>query len=167
MEDRMEYALEYADKPDNFWERVLYCDEKNVPNRWSVSNNIMFGDVNNTRSGVSPLGCVVGCTPVESGSWLMLDRDVDMAKVCSTLEEVLLPSVQELLFPEGEPFYLLQDNSPVHTCRVVQQWFARHPYITLLPHPANSPDLNPIEHVWSAMLKHMDDQERPRNVLWL
>lgn len=24
----MEYALEYADKPDPFWDRVVFCDEK-------------------------------------------------------------------------------------------------------------------------------------------
>ena len=28
MEQRMEYALEYADKPTRFWEQVIYCDEK-------------------------------------------------------------------------------------------------------------------------------------------
>ena len=55
-------------------------------------------------------------------------------KYVELLEEVLLPSVEVLLFPEGEPFYLLQDNSPIHTCRVVQEWFTRHPYITVLPY---------------------------------
>ena len=83
-------------------------------------------------------------------------------KYVELLEEVLLPSVQMLLFPAGEPFYLLQDNSPIHTCRAVQEWFTRHPYITVLPHPPRSPDLNPIEHVWAAMAKHMPVQERPR-----
>ena len=28
MEIRTEYALEYADKPDTFWDRVVFCDEK-------------------------------------------------------------------------------------------------------------------------------------------
>lgn len=28
MEQRMEYALEYVDKPPNFWENVIFCDEK-------------------------------------------------------------------------------------------------------------------------------------------
>ena len=83
-------------------------------------------------------------------------------KYVELLEEVLLPSVEVLLFPEGEPFYLLQDNSPIHTCRVVQEWFTRHPHVTVLPHPPRSPDLNPIEHVWAAVKKDMPVQERPR-----
>ena len=28
MEARMEYSLEYADKPATFWDRVVFCDEK-------------------------------------------------------------------------------------------------------------------------------------------
>lgn len=83
-------------------------------------------------------------------------------KYVELLEEVLLPTVQALLFPEGEPFYLLQDNSPIHMSRAAQEWFTRHPYITVLPHPPRSPDLNPIEHIWAAMAKHRDVQERLR-----
>lgn len=71
------------------------------------------------------------------------------------LEEVLLPTVRSLLFPEPEEFYIVQDNSPVHTCRVVKEWFRQQPAITILPHPPRSPDLNPIEHVWSAMSSRM------------
>ncbi|KAG7177399.1 hypothetical protein Hamer_G016686 [Homarus americanus] len=36
------------------------------------------------------------------------------------LEEVLLPSVGSLLFPEAEHFYFVRDNSPIHTRRAVQ-----------------------------------------------
>lgn len=78
-------------------------------------------------------------------------------KYIDLLEGALLPSVEAMLFPAGTPFYLVQDNSPIHTCRAVKEWFARHPHITLLPHPPRSPDLNPIEHVWAAMIKHMPD----------
>lgn len=38
------------------------------------------------------------------------------AKYTNMLEEILLPSVQAWLFPDDEPFYLIQDNSPVHIC---------------------------------------------------
>ena len=69
------------------------------------------------------------------------------------LEDVMLPTVRAMLFPDQTPFHLVQDNSPIHTSRVVRTWFQEHPEITLVPHPPRSADLNPIEHVWAEMVK--------------
>lgn len=76
-------------------------------------------------------------------------------KYVELLEEVLLPSVRAMLFPELTPFYLVQDNSPVHSSNVVKSWFQDHPEITLLPHPPKSPDLNPIENIWGMMIQNL------------
>lgn len=85
-------------------------------------------------------------------------------KYVELLDEVLLPTVRTLLFPNTTPFYLVQDNSPIHTSRVVKDWFREHPHITLLPHPPKSPDLNPIEEIWAAMIKvGRPDTLRQRN----
>lgn len=70
------------------------------------------------------------------------------------LEDVLLPTVRALFADEDElHVYLCQDNSPIHTARVVRDWFVRHPEVTFLDWPPRSPDLNPIEHVWAHMSK--------------
>ncbi|KAK3877580.1 hypothetical protein Pcinc_017709 [Petrolisthes cinctipes] len=45
------------------------------------------------------------------------------------------------------------DNCPVHKARVVQRWFEeRREQIELLPWPALSPDLNPIENVLARIV---------------
>lgn len=44
----------------------------------------------------------------------------------------------------------MQDNSPVHTARNVMEFLSRRPYETM-PWPPLSPDLNPIENVWSYL----------------
>ena len=43
-----------------------------------------------------------------------------------------------------------QDNAKIHKTPAVISWFSRN-RIPLFEHPAYSPDLNPIENVWSLL----------------
>ncbi|KAL7635961.1 UNVERIFIED_CONTAM: hypothetical protein RMT77_013779 [Armadillidium vulgare] len=61
----------------------------------------------------------------------------------------------------------VQDNSPVHTAKIVKQWFSEHEQIVeLLKWPIKSCDLNPIENVWAAIVRHwIPEEERTREAL--
>src|SRR3978361_1617006 len=61
-----------------------------------------------------------------------------------------------------------QDNDPKHTSKWADKWFEVND-IELLGWPAQSPDLNPIEHLWNHIKKQLKKyQEPPRGVheLW-
>uniref|UniRef100_A0A671TRP7 Tc1-like transposase DDE domain-containing protein n=1 Tax=Sparus aurata TaxID=8175 RepID=A0A671TRP7_SPAAU len=55
----------------------------------------------------------------------------------------------------GNDWVFQQDNAAVHNAHLTKDLFQRN-NVTLLDHPACSPDLNPIENIWGWMAR-----ERP------
>jgi transposase len=58
---------------------------------------------------------------------------------------------------------LQDDNAPPHRAAVVQE-FKRNQGIQCLPWPANSPDLNPIEHAWDCLGRGVRSHAQPANL---
>uniref|UniRef100_A0A8L0DW83 Tc1-like transposase DDE domain-containing protein n=1 Tax=Oncorhynchus mykiss TaxID=8022 RepID=A0A8L0DW83_ONCMY len=77
--------------------------------------------------------------------------------------EDILPHVVPFL--QAHPDMTLQhDNATSHTARYVRD-FLRNRNVSLLPWPAKSPNLNPIEHVWDLLDRRVKARAIPlRNV---
>ncbi|GFV59869.1 transposable element Tcb1 transposase [Trichonephila clavipes] len=69
--------------------------------------------------------------------------------ISEVLEPVALPYLQGLAAAIFQ-----QDNARPHVARIVQRFFVNH-QIEFLPWPALSPDLSPIENMWSRVAQRL------------
>ena len=79
-------------------------------------------------------------------------------------EDILLPHVVPFL--QAHPGMTLQhDNDTSHTARCVRD-FLQDRNVSVLPWPAKSPNLNPIEHVWDLLDRRVRARSIPPRNVW-
>ncbi len=93
------------------------------------------------------------------GPLRFLKSTVNAAIYQEILEHFVLSSADKL-YGDAD-FIFQQDLAPAHTAKGTKSWFNDHG-VTVFDWPANLPDLNPIENLWSIVKRKMRDT-RPNN----
>lgn len=86
---------------------------------------------------------------------------MNSTRYIQVLEQHLLPYIRRN-WRQHADCYFQQDGATCHTARIVKTWLNRH-NVNLLPWPAKSADLSPIENLWSY-LAHKVEAKRPKTV---
>jgi hypothetical protein len=162
---RLAFANGYKHWTEQDWERVIFSDEKHFTlgqhgQRWvqrpkGQAYNPKYTHVKNENS---TLVTIWGCFAAqEIGQAEIFEGDLNGKLYCRILEGDLKPTYNKF-FPQGErgqQWYFQQDNDPSHKCAAAREWFHRNG-VTVLDFPPWSPDLNPIENLWSQLDKAVD-----------
>lgn len=159
---RLAFARLHINEPDSFWENVIFSDESKFnifgydgpPKVWRKVNEAMketnlIPTVKHGGGNVMVWGCIAAAG---TGNMVFVSNKMDKHIYKSILEENLLTSATKLGL-DHKTFMFQQDNDPKHSSYLVQEWLIYH--CKQLKTPPQSPDLNPIEHVWDLLEKRI------------
>uniref|UniRef100_A0A3Q2FGN4 Paired domain-containing protein n=1 Tax=Cyprinodon variegatus TaxID=28743 RepID=A0A3Q2FGN4_CYPVA len=165
IQGRLQFCRKYVDWTAEDWCKVIFSEvstfqlftsgKELVRRKGEACQKSCVADPDMVR--------VWGCFSSKGvGSLTLLTRDTSMNEEWyqNVLQEHLLPTIHEQF--DDDKYFFQHDGAPCHKAEAVTKWLKDHEVEVLDLWPENSPDLNPMQNLWSFLKKQVDKQ-KPTN----